>query len=194
MKQADTKTLILDVAQDLIQRLGVNGMSYQDIGERVGIRKASVHTHFPKKEDLLAALLERYCDRFLRIVDGILATSDSPEVKLRRYCGLFEATLSSGNQDKACLCGMLGAEAETLSPPSVEQVRQFYGNNEERLLLLLNEGQQDGSFRFCGDGRAMAALAFSLLQGGLLVARVHGGASRFHQVAEQLVQLVKAQG
>ncbi|MDJ0695923.1 TetR/AcrR family transcriptional regulator [Mastigocoleus sp. MO_188.B34] len=83
MKQTDTKTLILDVAQELIQRLGVNCMSYQDISNSVGIRKASIHTHFPRKNDLLAALLDRYSDRFLRMVDGILAFSDTPEVKLK---------------------------------------------------------------------------------------------------------------
>ncbi|MGB3614724.1 MAG: TetR/AcrR family transcriptional regulator, partial [Elainellaceae cyanobacterium] len=60
MAQVNTKTQILDVAQDLVQRLGVNGMSYKDISEIVGIRKASVHTHFPKKDDLLLTLLERY--------------------------------------------------------------------------------------------------------------------------------------
>ncbi len=191
MKQTDTKTLILDVAQDLIQRLGVNGMSYQDISEGVGIRKASVHTHFPKKDDLLAALLDRYSDRFLRIVDGIIASSDSPKVKLRRYCGLFEATLSSGSQDKACLCGMLGAELATLNHPSVERVRNFYQANEARLVILLNTGREDGSFRFTGEVQAMASLIFGLLQGGMLVARVHGGATQFHQVIEQLMQLVK---
>lgn len=191
MKQADTKTLILDVAQDLIQRLGVNRMSYQDISESVGIRKASVHTHFPKKEDLLAALLDRYNDRILRIVDGILASSDTSEVKLRRYCGLFEATLSSGNQDKACLCAMLGAELETLNAPSVERVRSFYQANEERLTLLLNAGRQDGSFLFPGEVQAMASLIFGLMEGGMLVARVHGGAIQFHHEIEQLVRLVK---
>ncbi|MGA7936188.1 MAG: TetR/AcrR family transcriptional regulator [Kovacikia sp.] len=191
MKQADTKTLILDVAQDLIQRLGVNRMSYQDISESVGIRKASVHTHFPKKEDLLAALLDRYNDRILRIVDGILASSDTSEVKLRRYCGLFEATLSSGNQDKACLCAMLGAELETLNAPSVERVRSFYQANEERLTLLLNAGRQDGSFLFPGEVQAMASLIFGLMEGGMLVARVHGGVIQFHHEIEQLVRLVK---
>lgn len=191
MKQTDTKTLILDVAQDLIQRLGVNGMSYQDISERVGIRKASVHTHFPKKDDLLAALLDRYCDRFLRIVDGILAASDTPEVKLRRYCDLFEATLSSGSQDKACLCGMLGAELATLHHSSLEQVRNFYAANRERLAIILNAGRQDGSFRFAGDVQAMAALIFGLLQGEMLIARVQGGVTQLRQVIEQLMQLVK---
>jgi TetR/AcrR family transcriptional repressor of nem operon len=191
MKQVDTKTQILDVAQDLIQRLGVNGMSYQDISEAVGIRKASVHTHFAKKDDLLAALLDRYSDRFLRIVEGVLASSDSPEVKLRRYCGLFEATLSSGNQDKACLCAMLGAELSSLNAPLVEQVSRFYRANEEHLATLLDAGRQDGSFRFPGEVQAMASLIFGLLEGGMLVARVQGGATWFHQTIEQLMQLVK---
>lgn len=191
MIATDTKTLILDVAQDLIQRLGVNGMSYKDISEAVGIRKASVHTHFPKKDDLLVALLERYSDRFLRVIDGIWASSDGSEVKLRRYCSLFEATLSSGCQDKACLCAMLGAELATLKSPAVEGVRQFYQANESRLATLLAAGQEDGSFCFAGTPQVMAALVFSLLEGGMLVARVEGGAPRFHQVIEQLVQLVK---
>ena len=191
MKQRDTKTLILDVAQDLIQRLGVNCMSYQDISKSVGIRKASIHTHFPKKDDLLVALVDRYSDRFLRIVDGILASGDTPEVKLRRYCGLFETTLSSGNQDRACLCAMLGAEFESLNNPLVERVRSFYQANEERLMIMLNAGCQDGSFRINGDLQTMANLIFGLLEGGMLVARVRGGSAQFHKVIEELMQLVK---
>lgn len=190
MAQSDTKTQILDVAQDLIQRVGVNGMSYQDISDRVGIRKASVHTHFPKKDDLVTALLDRYSDRFLRLVDSILESSDGSEVKLRRYCGLYEATLSAGNQDKTCLCAMLGAELVSLSDPLVERVRYFYRANVERLGTLLEAGLQDGSFRFLGDSGAMAALIFGVLEGGMLVARVHGGATQFHQSIEQLMRLV----
>lgn len=191
MKQTNTKNLILDVAQDLIQRLGVNAMSYQDISERVGIKKASVHTHFPKKNDLLVALLDRFRDRFSRTVDGILASSDPPEVKLRRYCEVFEATLSSGDRDKACLCGILGAELATLNDSILERVRGFYEFNEKTLIILLNEGRQKGSFRFSGEVEAMASLIFGLLEGGMLVARVQGGVTKFHQVIEQLMFLVK---
>jgi TetR/AcrR family transcriptional regulator, transcriptional repressor for nem operon len=189
--KTDTKTLILDTAQDLIQRLGVNGMSYQDISEVVGIRKASIHTHFPKKDDLLVALLDRYNDRFVRIVDGILASNDPPEVKLRRYCGLYEATLSSGSQDKACLCAMLGAELAALKHPSLELVRKFYQENQSRLMIILNEGRQTGDFQFSGDVQVTATLIFSLLEGGMLVARAQGGAQQFHQVIEQLIHMVR---
>jgi TetR/AcrR family transcriptional regulator, transcriptional repressor for nem operon len=191
MKPIDTKTQILDVAQELIQRLGVNGMSYQDISDRVGIRKASIHSHFPKKDDLIVALLDRYNARFLRIVDGIGNSEDSPEGKLRRYCELFTATLGSGDGDRACLCAMLGAELATLSPDSIERIRRFYEANEERLEALLNAGRQDGSFRFPGQPQTLAALVFGSLQGGMFIARVHGGAPRLQATIEQLVGLVK---
>ena len=193
MAKTDTKTQILDVAQDLIQRLGVNGMSYKDISEAVGIRKASVHTHFPKKDDLLIALLERYSDRFFRTVDGIFAADSTPSEKLRQYCGLFEATLNSGDRDKACLCGMVGAELVGLSPRIGEQVQGFFHASEERLTALLAAGQQTGDFQFSGKAEDLAALILAALQGGLLIARAYGDAERLHREVEQLIALVKAE-
>lgn len=190
MNSTDTKTLILDTAQELIQRLGVNAMSYQDISQVVGIRKASIHTHFRTKDDLVATLLDRYNAYFLRLVDHIVASTDPPDTKLRRYCGLFEATLSSGAQDKACLCGMLGAELATLNSPLVERIRAFYQDNEERLVVILNEGCDAGIFRFAGDVQATATLIFSLLEGGILIARAGGGPQQYRAVIEQLMQLV----
>ena len=186
-----TKTQILDAAQELIQKVGLNAMSYADISQAVGIRKASIHYHFPTKEKLVAALLDRYSNDFFRLVDSILKISESAEVKLRRYCGLFEATLSSGKQDQACLGGMLGAELKTLEFPIIEQVSQFYQDNKLYLVKLLKQGQETGEFRFPGQVEAMADLIFSSLEGGLLIARADGGIERFHSIVEQLIQIIK---
>lgn len=191
MNSTDTRTQILDTAQELIQRLGVNAMSYHDISVAVGIRKASIHHHFPTKDDLVAALLDRYNAYFLRLVDNIIAMPIAADEKLRRYCELFEATLSSGNQDKACLCGMLGAELATLKNPLVERIAAFYRDNEERLAVILNQGRQTGTFGFAGDVKAMATLIFSLLEGGILIVRASGGVEQFRAVIEQLMRVVK---
>ena len=191
MKLVDTKTRILDVAQDLIQRLGVNGMSYKDISEVVGIRKASIHTHFPKKDDLLAALLDRYNDRTLGIIDSIIASNESPEIKLRRYFGLYEATICSGQQDKVCLYAMVGAELATLNHPLVDRFRNFYRENVARIAVILDEGRQSNDFQFAGDSLDTADLVFSLLEGGMLIARADGGAEKFRSVIEQLIKLLK---
>ncbi|WP_036487004.1 TetR/AcrR family transcriptional regulator [Myxosarcina sp. GI1] len=186
-----TKTQILDTAQELIQRVGLNAMSYADISKAVNIRKASIHYHFPTKEKLVAALLDRFSDDFFRLVDSILKISDTAEVKLRRYCGLFEATLSSGEKDKACLCGMLGAEFKTLESSSTERVSRFYQDNRVCLIKLLQEGQETGEFKFPGQTEAMAITIFSSLEGGLLIARADGGISQFRSIVEQLIVIVK---
>lgn len=191
MKSINTQTAILDTAQELIQRAGVNAMSYADISAVVGIRKASIHYHFPTKDDLIAALLDRYNPYFIRLVDSILASPESAEIKLRRYCGLFEATLSSGEQDKACLCGMLGAELASLKNPLVERVTKFYQDNEMRLAQILTEGKESGEFKFSGDINIMAKLIFSLLEGGILIVRADGGVNQFREIIEQLLKLVK---
>ena len=191
MKATDTKTRILDVAQDLIQRLGVNGMSYKDISEVVGIRKASIHTHFPKKDDLLVALLDRYNDRTLRVLDSIIALAESPEVKLRQYFDLYEATLSSGEQDKVCLYAMVGAELATLNHPLSDRVRNFYQKNIAQIAVIIDEGRQSNDFQFTGDSLDTATLIFSLLEGGMLIARADGGVEKFRSVIEQLIKLLK---
>lgn len=192
MKVTDTKTQILDIAQELVQRVGVNAMSYKDISEAIGIRKASIHYYFPTKDDLLSALLDRYNDCFLRLVDSIIAQAESAEVKLRRYCSLFAATLSSGKGDKACLYGMVGAELATLNHPSIARVTAFYSDNEDRLIQILKQGRETGEFQFVGDISAMATLIFSLLEGGFLIARAKGGLSQYQAIIEQLMCLVKS--
>src|SRR5262245_62705529 len=80
----DTKTAIMDAAQELIQRRGANAMSYQDISDAVGIRKASIHHHFPAKDDLIQAVTERYADYVLASMDEIFASTLDPAAKLRK--------------------------------------------------------------------------------------------------------------
>src|SRR5262249_6232579 len=110
METRAMKQRILDAAQALIQQVGANAMSYQHISDAVGIRKASIHHHFPTKEGLIEALIERYSNCFLGLVDQILAAPKPGLQKLRDYIALFEATLREGAHDKACPMGMLGTE------------------------------------------------------------------------------------
>ncbi len=187
MDERDTKTQILDAAQELIQRFGANAISYQHISEAVGIRKASIHYHFPTKEHLLEALIARYSQCFFQLVDDILTTETDVPTKLRRYMQLFEATLLEGPHDKACPCGMLGAELATLGSAAAAQIRAFYAENEQRLACLLKQGQSEGSLRFTGDPQIVAVLIFALLEGALLIVRAKGEVAQFRAITEQLL-------
>ncbi|HLZ35341.1 MAG TPA: TetR/AcrR family transcriptional regulator [Nitrospira sp.] len=191
MPSRDTKTVIMDAAQDLIQRGGANAMSYQDVSDAIGIRKASIHHHFPTKDSLIEAVIQRYAAYFLGLVDGIAESKLDPAAKLRKYAGLFEATLCEGKQDKACLFGMLGAELSTLRSPAAAGVRRFYRDNEARLARMLEEGREKGQFHFKGEAKLVAAMIFALLEGGALVARAEGGHKRLHAITEQALKVLE---
>jgi TetR/AcrR family transcriptional repressor of nem operon len=190
MKRPDTKSAILDAAQDLIQRVGANAMSYQHVSEAVGIRKASIHHHFPTKEQLLDELIKRYSRHFLDVVDDIVGSHAGPAAKLRRYAALFETTRSEGRRNKTCLYGMLSAEVGALGRRAAAGLRRFYRENERRLARILEDGRRRGDFRFEGDPKLMATLIFQLLEGSILIARADGGAKRFHAVTEQMMKLL----
>jgi TetR/AcrR family transcriptional regulator, transcriptional repressor for nem operon len=186
-----TRTRILDTAQDLVQRIGANAMSYQHISETVGIRKASIHHHFPKKEDLLEALIERYSGQFFTWLDGIAQANVPAPVKLQRYIALFEATLREGKHDRACPIGMLGAELASLGTASAALVQRFRKKNECFLTEVLELGLKHGQFKFSGDVTATAALIFALLEGEALIARGAAGVKDFSKVARQMLRLLQ---
>jgi TetR/AcrR family transcriptional repressor of nem operon len=180
---------ILDVAQDLVQRRGINGMSFQDLSDAVGIRKASVHHHFASKTDMVSALLERYRSEFGREVKLILRSRKTAAAKLKAYFSLFANTLEQAGNDKGCLCGMLAAELLSLEAENVEQVRGFFRENHQFIEEILNEGHADGSLSCSGDA-AMARLVFCALEGALLVARCDGGPPNLKATLEALLTLL----
>ena len=191
MNQSDTKTAILDAAQELIQTRGMNAMSYRDIAGIINIRTASIHYHFPSKEDMVKALIERYHKNFIAMLDSILQSNVTATTKLNRFGDLFMDTLESGSNGKVCLCGMLGAELATLGSPMVKNLRTFYRENAKRLAAIIEEGRANKEFNAKGDSLALANVMFSLLEGAMLVVRADGGVAQFKQIWKTFVQLVK---
>ena len=190
MISKDTRTNSMDVAQDLIQRRGVNGMSFQDISDAVKIRKASIHHHFASKQDLVEALLVRYRAEFGVLLTEILDSRAKAKGKLLRYGALFEGTLQAGNQDKSCLCGMLAAEVFSLDDGPVHSVKGFMQDNVKFLTKVLKEGKKDGSLAIRGNVEDSASMILAAFEGGLLVARADGGPEQLSAIIRNLVSLL----
>jgi TetR/AcrR family transcriptional regulator, transcriptional repressor for nem operon len=191
MATKDTKTAIMDAALDLIRRRGANAMSYQDVSEMVGIRKASIHHHFPAKDDLISAVVDRHADYAYGLMDEIFASKLDAAAKLRKFAAHFEEMLSEGKGDKVCIFGVLGAELVSLGSPAAGRLRRVYEEIEARLARVIEEGRKKGQFRFKGDSKRVAAMFFALLEGAMLIARADGGPKRLHAMADQALQLLQ---
>ena len=73
----DRKPLILDIASELLQTRSYTAFSYQDLSDRLGITKASVHHHFPSKQELLLAIVDRFAERQQRKLErSVVITND----------------------------------------------------------------------------------------------------------------------
>src|SRR6266487_4263205 len=55
----DTRSRILDVAEDLFSEQGFDRVSIRDITRKARVNLASINYHFGSKEDLIAAIFER---------------------------------------------------------------------------------------------------------------------------------------
>jgi TetR/AcrR family transcriptional repressor of nem operon len=165
---------LVDVAQVLLQRAGYNGFSYEDIAREVGIKKPSIHHHFPTKAKLVAVVTQRYMHRFADALRGIETQHDGALERLLAYAELFEQTY--GAQRQLCLCGMLGAEADAVPAEVAHEVQQFFKANLRWLTDVIESGQQQGRLRPEVNASTHAQLLLCALEGAMVVGRAAGGA------------------
>jgi TetR/AcrR family fatty acid metabolism transcriptional regulator len=88
-QREERERLILEAAEELLAEKGYHEMSIDDIAARVGVSKGTVYLHFPSKEELVLAQLERGMRRFIQSADVVLASAASPSAKLRSLIELI---------------------------------------------------------------------------------------------------------
>lgn len=167
MTLADTKSVLLAEAESLIRTVGFAAFSYGDLAARVGIRKASIHHHFPTKEQLGTALITRYLERFTADLEELSRKPLDTRSKLTAYAEFFAQGLRDGLMP---LCGALAADAADLPPSMQELVRKFFKLHLGWLERVLREGQAKGELKADARPGPSAQFLLSTLQGASLVA------------------------
>lgn len=178
----DTREEILNCAEELLQRRGYNGFSYQHIAVQLGIRNAAIHYHFPAKEDLGVALVKRFRERFQEWTAS-LAPLDGWD-RLQAYFRTYVDHLT-GEECRLCPGGVLAAEFGTLADPMRLEARLLVREIYEWLVETLELGRRQGVLHFIGDALDKAVGIGAALQGGLQIARLVEH-ERFHQLLDQL--------
>jgi TetR/AcrR family transcriptional regulator, transcriptional repressor for nem operon len=116
------KEAILDAAESRARRGGYNGFSFRDLAEDVGIKSASIHYHFPTKEQLAEVLTHRYVDRMAAYLGD--PTNFKPRAAVKHLADAF--IRANETDDQMCLCGMFAAESGGLPRPVLPEVAAFF--------------------------------------------------------------------
>lgn len=186
----DTRNDLIRVALEMIQTRGFSAFSYQDLADRLGLRKASIHYHFKTKEDLGVGLLEFGLQRFTDWKKKVDAQALSPETKIEAYFDYFAEISASGT--KICPCGALTSQWGSLPAPVQEAATRLLTAHRDWARKVIEAGRSSGDFAKNGTADEQAQFVFASLQGALQTARALNNPGYFRAVTRQLLTALKA--
>lgn len=184
----DTRAELLTEAETLVRRRGYSGFSYADLADAVGIRKASIHHHFPTKTDLAVALLAAYGARYATALDSILAASDDGVARIDAYAQLYLQGVETG---LGCLCAALAAELDTLPERLRSDLTRFFETHIAWLERVLREGRANATVRERVEPAHVARMIIAALEGALMIERVAAGPAGFRGVLSAIEQSLR---
>lgn len=185
----DTRTLLLDHAEKAARERGFDAFSYADLAAAVGIRKASIHHHFPRKADLALALVERYVAQLLDQLVALAAREQRGAARLHGACGIFRAGLDDGR--KLCLCVAFAAGRDSLDAAVVARIADCHERLTDWLADAFARGTADGSIADVGDPVAEARAALALFEGAQIIARAANRVDMFDAASAALLSRLR---
>lgn len=91
-----TRSDLLTSAEILLRTKGYAAFSYADLAEDIGIKKASIHHHFPTKEGMAVAIVESYLFRFKNQLDAINDENTCVVDRLKAFALMFSNSSENG--------------------------------------------------------------------------------------------------
>lgn len=135
-KSEAIRKLILDRAQDFFFAYGYSNTTTEQIANELGISKKTLYKFFPKKEDILRAVIDRVVEEFNTRIDAIIG----------------DASLSF--VEKASRLGTIHAEFAAKAPAHYQRdIRKLWPdwNQDFRMMpsieKFLEQGVKEGFFR-----------------------------------------------
>ena len=176
-KGKETRTRILDVAEEAVLAKGFDATSIEEMVAAAGITRSGFFYHFPDKNALARALIERYIAQDQVILDGIFRRaaelSDDPLQRLLIALRLFAeilADLPSGHP--GCIVAAVCYQERLFDAQVRELNRQAIVAWRDRFLPLLEAIAARHPPRDPVDLSALADMVSTIVEGGIVMAKV----------------------
>jgi TetR/AcrR family transcriptional repressor of nem operon len=167
-----TNQQILHHARHFLQCRGYNGFSYKDISQKLGIKNASIHHYYPKKEDLVAALLEESRKNLSKSIAQMVESKWSAREQLQYY---FDYALQEFDEGKSiCPPGSVIIDFKDLPEKVKRQDMLLLDDIIEWLTNVLRTGLEQREFEFSDPVESHAEMVVETLMGARLLSSIKG--------------------
>lgn len=179
----DIRTQLKKIAVKMAQTLGIQGITFRDLGKATNIKSSSVFYHFGSKDKLLLEIVKDYKDGFLEKLKEIENSDESVLNKMLALVSIFEEPYKNKS---FCLCGMFAAEFKALDDETLRVLNQFFDETEEWITKIIVQDKKISS----QNAKMYAALIISGLEGALMLDRVKDNLSHLHAMKDWLNQIL----
>jgi TetR/AcrR family transcriptional repressor of nem operon len=183
MVTSGTAGKLIEEASKLITNVGYNGFSYADLSKRLGIRKPSIHHHFPSKVDLVVAVVEQQRATIRAQLEALEAGNPDALGQLLAYVNYWKRCIEDESAT-FCLAGVLAAELPGLPAGVGASVQGHFndlGNWIERVLTL---GVEQGTIQLELEPKTSSQFFQTAVYGAMVMARAYGDPSKFTLIVD----------
>lgn len=182
---------IIQRANELLAAGGYNGFSFADIATQVGVRKASIHHHFPTKAELVKATVALHRQAVQQGLQGLDATVADPLERLVAYCGYWAECIRQ-SRPSICICALLAAELPSVPAEVASEVSTHFHDLHAWIAGTMAQGAANGRLRLADAPAAEASVFMASIHGAMLAARAAGQPSLFGDIAGAATARLKA--
>lgn len=159
---------LITLTDRLIQQKGYQGFSYADLAEELGIRKASIHYHFPTKTDLGLAYCQYKEAGLLRLEADLLAYP-AGKARLQAY---IKAFVNCPDSSQMCGIHAMLSDFALFDEPLKEATLHLAQTDLRMLTDILTTGQASGELKFSSPPVDVAIAIGSAIKGALMLNRI----------------------
>src|SRR5579862_2575192 len=136
----DARERILETAYELFSRRSIRAVGIDEVIERAGVAKATLYRHFPSKDDLVLAFLERREQRWTKgwVEAEARRRGSTPEGSLLAIFDLFDGWFQQDDFDGCSFINVL-LETNDLAHPVGHASAAYLANIREIIRTLADE-------------------------------------------------------
>ncbi len=185
MGTKDTRGRIVEAAMELFWAKGYGSTSIADILSRSQVNSGSLYHFFPGKQDVLVAVLEAYRDGIgPMLLDPVWEGVADPVERVFVLLAKYRSLIVSTDCQYGCPIGSLALELHEPDPIVRERIVENFDAWTEAVAACFAEGAE--RFPAGTDLNALAELALTVMEGGVMQARTHRDVGHFDRSVAQL--------
>ena len=165
-QRREREELILLAAEDVLAEKGYYETSVDEIAARVGIAKGTVYLHFPGKEDLVIAILQRNARAVVALVEAAVAAARSNREKLEAALEVVYGAFFDPRKGQLMQLPYAVMNSPELRRMFVEKkgcLKEEWGRLTALITSILEYGKVEGEFDTTMPTSVMESAFFSLM-------------------------------